>query len=709
MNAARFFPGIIVLVLGICFAEVNGQAISWSKVKGPYAGAIQLLSVDPSGYVFAAASNSGIYRSTDEGGSWQPTGLNLEYGVSTLISDSVDDIYAGNISQGLYETSDRGKSWQKMSLTGGAQSAAIISGGRICVGGRQTVSISNDMGKTWSVSTVTTDHVEILSIAEDGSGNIYAGLQAINPITSPPYGGGVYISSDSGRTWKFYGLSLTTILSIVESSSGKIFVTSGYAIYSAAPKDSNWSNDGGGLSSSANILSLQRDRLGEPVAVTDKGLFAYNDSTDSWINVAAGVSLASITTAFYDPDGFSYAGTDQDGIYFLDNTSSTWVQCGVYSDSIMSLGISSSGNLFAGTADGVFEEGSDPGTWLRVSDGLQRAAVYQINTSKYGRILSGVLVASTSAGLFYLPNGGNHWNPLVEQWTYSFAQTPDTDYASVAGGILKSTDGSGVFWNSIQTIGLPLTNIYCLALDSGGDLFAGTQYSGVFESTDGGTFWTQTDINSPIIFYSVKAMEIDNKGRIFAGTDTSGAYYSDDSGVNWNSISSIGGKSVTSFLLDHPSRYFVGTSDRGVFVSSDRGLTWQSANDGITDSDVTSLIFDHPGYLYAATASGIFKSTNIVAGIHENAGVPSSFSLSQNYPNPFNPSTTIGYELSAKSYVTIKVYDVLGRVVKTLVDEVKKPGRYEVRFDGIGLSSGIYFYRLVSNNYTETKKMVLIK
>lgn len=138
-----------MLVLGICFAEVNGQAISWSKVKGPYAGAIQLLSVDPSGYVFAAASNSGIYRSTDEGGSWQPTGLNLEYGVSTLISDSVDDIYAGNISQGLYETSDRGKSWQKMSLTGGAQSAAIISGGRICVGGRQTVSISNDMGKTW--------------------------------------------------------------------------------------------------------------------------------------------------------------------------------------------------------------------------------------------------------------------------------------------------------------------------------------------------------------------------------------------------------------------------------------------------------------------------------------------------------------------------------------------------------------------------------
>ncbi len=98
-----------------------------------------------------------------------------------------------------------------------------------------------------------------------------------------------------------------------------------------------------------------------------------------------------------------------------------------------------------------------------------------------------------------------------------------------------------------------------------------------------------------------------------------------------------------------------------------------------------------------------------ITGVEETQLIPASFRLDQNYPNPFNPSTAISYQLSAVSHVTLRVYDVLGREVRTLVDEVKKPGRYEVRFDGSSLSSGVYFYKLQAGVYHDTKKLLLLK
>lgn len=85
------------------------------------------------------------------------------------------------------------------------------------------------------------------------------------------------------------------------------------------------------------------------------------------------------------------------------------------------------------------------------------------------------------------------------------------------------------------------------------------------------------------------------------------------------------------------------------------------------------------------------------------------YKLSQNYPNPFNPLTTIKYEIPERSFVSIKIYDVLGNAIATLVDEEKPAGSYEVLFNGRELSSGIYFYTLTSGNFMNTKKLILLK
>jgi hypothetical protein len=103
---------------------------------------------------------------------------------------------------------------------------------------------------------------------------------------------------------------------------------------------------------------------------------------------------------------------------------------------------------------------------------------------------------------------------------------------------------------------------------------------------------------------------------------------------------------------------------------------------------------------------GTYKYSN---EIEVDLGIPAEFSLQQNYPNPFNPETVINYQLPINGKVTLKVFDMLGREVVTLVDEVKEAGTYNVSFNGKAFTSGAYVYRLQSGNYVKTIKMVLMK
>ncbi len=113
---------------------------------------------------------------------------------------------------------------------------------------------------------------------------------------------------------------------------------------------------------------------------------------------------------------------------------------------------------------------------------------------------------------------------------------------------------------------------------------------------------------------------------------------------------------------------------------------------------------------------GIFEYTNNIVSVNNYVKLPTEFSLSQNYPNPFNPSTTIKYSIpvvemlrATTPHVVLKIYDILGREVTTLVNEKQKAGNYEVEFDASKLTSGIYFYRLHTTGFNESRKMLLLK
>ena len=129
--------------------------------------------------------------------------------------------------------------------------------------------------------------------------------------------------------------------------------------------------------------------------------------------------------------------------------------------------------------------------------------------------------------------------------------------------------------------------------------------------------------------------------------------------------------------------------------------------------DHGSGIFDRNtgAQVYPDIINAIIDTSDVspVGGVPESPSIPTKFSLEQNYPNPFNPTTVISYKMPINSLVTIKVYDVLGRDVQTLVNERLNAGSHSVTFGAKNLPSGVYFYELRAGYYSSAKKLVLLK
>ncbi len=184
----------------------------------------------------------------------------------------------------------------------------------------------------------------------------------------------------------------------------------------------------------------------------------------------------------------------------------------------------------------------------------------------------------------------------------------------------------------------------------------------------------------------------------------------------------------TVFLKDTTFEKFGLSKPRRIFQQYDLSMPVYSLTEDIgIDSLIYSFDLGYTEYiLKGCIIDGVvYGDTTVVDVEDETPTTPTKFSLSQNYPNPFNPSTTIRFQIPEQAFVTLKIYDILGKEVATLVNEEKSAGEYEVEFSGNnftsglsanrrflwkdGYASGIYFYQLKANNFIETKKMILLK
>jgi hypothetical protein len=237
-------------------------------------------------------------------------------------------------------------------------------------------------------------------------------------------------------------------------------------------------------------------------------------------------------------------------------------------------------------------------------------------------------------------------------------------------------------------------------------------------TTNNSASWTTQQISVSGNYTSAIAFHT-NKLLGLAATSTSPPMISrtTDGGLSWTSVSIGSGVTGTCYLnwIPYSPVVYVLGSNGGIKRSTDNGLTWVTTPvpNGVTN--LTHFDFHHYTNIifgYAVSSNGnvlrLVDTLDILTGMNNNE-VPLNYSLGQNYPNPFNPATLIEYSLPKESFVKLSVYDVLGNEIDVLVNETQKGGNYEIGWKAENFTSGVYFYKIEAGEFTQTRKMILLK
>ena len=352
--------------------------------------------------------------------------------------------------------------------------------------------------------------------------------------------------------------------------------------------------------------------------------------------------------------------------------------------------------LYAGTYLFGIQKTTDHGAnWNSIFGG---AVIFDM------KIVSGEIFAAWNNRVARSTNGGLNWSNVILPCAFIFS----LDHKN--GTLIAGTQDSGVYYSTNSGTNwspssLEGQSVRCI-LVTGNKVFAGTENSGIFVSTNNGVDWSQTSQNIGH-FRSLTG----SGTSIYAGSFENGLFRSSDDGVTWEQTAFDTG---SVFSIDvQGNNIFIGGynyTQAGIFVSTNNGNSWIFLNDEISGEFVFS-VFRYSGYFFAGTEHAVYRRPvdEILNVNHLYAEIPVEYKLSQNYPNPFNPATKIIFSVTAPGNVKLIVYDHSGKKVKTILDKTLSPGTYENIFTGDELSSGVYYYTLITKDFTETKKMVLVK
>ncbi len=352
-------------------------------------------------------------------------------------------------------------------------------------------------------------------------------------------------------------------------------------------------------------------------------------------------------------------------------------------------------NIFAGTYFGVYKSTNNGDEWFQTPLNNPYTVYTLLVNGNY--VFAGT--GSPANGVFVSTNLGSNWTqtPLNNRTVNALTISGNKIFAGTLDYGVYISSNNGATWTQSS-----LNNLWITALvANGSNIFAATGGNGLYLSTNSGSNWTQTSFN----FNFVWALGI-NGNNLYAGV-ISGLYYSTNNGTNWVQTTL---SYEPSSLVFNGNNIFVSAGQNGVYVSNDNGLTWAPRNEGISGLTINELSI-HNNYLFAGTNNRVYRRPlSELIGIHPIfTEIPNQFSLSQNYPNPFNPATKIRFALPKSSFATIVVYDALGRELEMLVNEQLTAGTYEADWNADRFSSGVYYYKLIAGDFTETKKMVLVK
>lgn len=288
-------------------------------------------------------------------------------------------------------------------------------------------------------------------------------------------------------------------------------------------------------------------------------------------------------------------------------------------------------------------------------------------------------------------------------------------YVFLNNNILLKTTNAGTNWQAVTTGANSITGGYFTAADTG---FIANTFSTVLKTDNGGLNWYQV-LGAGKIFWKSISFVSNMTGWV---TDGNFLRRTTNGGLNW-SFTPNGSNEFINFV-NSSTGWSYGSSARAYISKTiDGGDSWHQQTSLYTNMNFTKLFFINQatgwaiGYLYSNPDyySLLLKTTNGGFTFAEpvSSEIPGSYTLSQNYPNPFNPATNIEFSIPKAGFVNLTIYDALGNTIEVLQDGDLKPGTYKADWSAEGGASlhpsGIYFYRLTAGDFTQTRKMVLVK
>lgn len=676
----------IIITIIVFVLSVNESLAQWIPTGGPNTGAAYSVYYN-SGILYTGLNGLpfGIYFSSDSGARW------------TKMGDSFGDVHsmlkAGNVFYAcgrlngpvVYRTTNNGANWTSTnvgSVNNNMRQLANL-GADIFVSSDEGVFKSTNAGLNWT--------------------QVYSAGIIHSLVTAGPnliaIGAATYISTNAGANWtqtsSFTGQRLYNGGS--DYVYGQLNIPP-YGVIVSTNGGFNWTNHTSGFP--PNQRPFDFTSIGNTVYSTIFPNLVYKstDNGQSWST--AGTVPGNTFIQRLATDGTNlftcYPGvSSESGIFKSTNSGVNWFQTGLPLADIGALASNTNSIYFLNGS--FFGRSDDNGTtWMQTASFGGAGVKIFLNNND--------IFVCTNAELTRSTNNGNNFTPSINEQTYDIINLSGTLFATNFSQVRTSSDG-GNNWNTIPA----LTNKRVGRMAAINNYFlAGSRavVDSSYYSTNGGVTWNAITDDA---FRGITAIHV--LGNTVYAKNHSEIIKSTNNGLNWISASSgITGNPIIYKIMSF-NNTLIAASSLGLFTSSNAGANWITFNQGLPPSNGVFDITSKGTFIYAGvSASSVWKRDLSQLGIQIiSAEIPNSFSLHQNYPNPFNPMTKIKFDIPKAFNTKLAVYDILGKEIAVLVNENLKAGSYEVDFSAADLPSGAYFYRITTEGFTETKKMMLLK
>jgi len=502
---------------------------TWELPQPPIGSVVYGFTISKSGRIFAA-TNGGLFRSTNRGQTWNVSGTGLPSAqVFSIASDDQGVLYAGPLNEGLFKSTNDGATWSAVNIGSPIHTVnclSVHSSGLVVAGTDMGLFTSTDEGITWRSPPFQPLQGGIVSVL----------VTSVRSIVAYSWWGGAYRSSDQGSSW--------TALSIGSSD----FKLPSFAV----------------------VQSLVAGKSGVLFAGTSRGtIWRSTDDGQTWTAPSLVLASGYVEGVATIASGFAFAGLDLGGISRSSDHGKTWEQAssGITSPYVRSFSSGQSGNVFAGGGDGVFRSTDNGASWVRVSNGPPITTVTSTVVTPSGAIYAG----TDAGGLYRSTDNGSTWVdvgstlPKGPRFALAVNSSGHIFVGTWGNGVFKSTD-NGASWEGIGPTdqGLGYGYIRNIEINTYGHIFAGTGW-GVFRSADNGSTWQ--DVSIGISYREIWGLAVNSIGELFLGSHGDGLYHSTDNGDTWSLLNSgLTNLWIQSITVSPDGYVYVGTTG-GVFRS----------------------------------------------------------------------------------------------------------------------------------------------